>query len=387
MPPGGGEHLTCAYCGASLVRQGPPGPQSAGGWGVHLKTITCVDQQGIGVEAFRMLIPATLPSAIPQVFLPASDTFEWAIRAHEERTGGEVVVRSKRLVYRPRLLAVGTVYLEDERKGVHHVEKVTRLVDPPAPPAPVDWEEGEFGIDVGALSNEPVGAGVYEPVPEHLTNPAHYKRWSRAFSEYLYRNVRVAVWHNPALKLYGEPGETRREFRVRCFEEARRRRDEEIAKAKAAMDKKMQRVQERLRREQRELAEDQAELEARKREELLTLGESALGFLTGRRSRVLSTASRKRRLTKQAEADVRESEEAIKDLEAQLKTLAEAWQEEVEEINDRWAATLEEIEVVEVAPRRRDVVVDYCGLAWVPEWEVETEDGGQVRLAAVEGKE
>lgn len=59
LPPGTGERLTCAYCGASLVRQGPPGPEGAGGWGVHLKTITCIDQQGIGIEAFRMLIPAS----------------------------------------------------------------------------------------------------------------------------------------------------------------------------------------------------------------------------------------------------------------------------------------------------------------------------------------
>lgn len=327
-------------------------------------------------------VPPTLPSSVPQIFLPAAETFEWALRQHEERTGREIVVRSKRLIYQPRLLAVGTVYLEDERKGVRHQEMVARLVEPPPPPASVNWEEGEVTLDLDDLSHEPVGEGAYLPVPAHMTRATAYKRWTRAFSEYLYRNVRLTIWHNPALKLYGKVGETRRDFRIRCEKEARERRDAEIAKAKKAMDKKMQRVQERLRREQRELAEDQAELEARKREELLTLGESVLGFLTGRRSRVLSTASRKHRLTKQAEADVRESEEAIKDLEAQLKALAEEWQEEVEEINDRWAATLEEIEVVEIAPRRRDVVVDYCGLAWVPEWEVETEDGGQVRLAA-----
>ncbi|HEY74859.1 MAG TPA: hypothetical protein G4O00_01605 [Thermoflexia bacterium] len=329
-------------------------------------------------------VPPTLPSSVPQIFLPAAETLEWALRQHEERTGKEVVVRSKRLVYQPRLLAVGTVYLEDERKGVRHQETVARLVEPPPPPAPVNWEEGEVTLDLDDLSHEPVGEGAYLPVPAHMTKATAYKRWTRAFSEYLYRNIRITIWYNPALKLYGKVGETRRDFRLRCEKEARERRDAEIAKAKKAMDKKMQRVQEKLRREQRELAEDQAELEARKREELLTLGESALGFLTGRRSRILSTASRKRRLTKQAEADVRESEEAIKDLEAQLKALAEEWQEEVEEINDRWAATLEEIEVVEVAPRRRDVVIDYCGLAWVPEWEVETEDGGRIQLAAFE---
>jgi len=50
--------MTCAYCGSSLVRQRASGTGSGGEWGVHLKTISCVDQQGIGIEAFRLLIPA-----------------------------------------------------------------------------------------------------------------------------------------------------------------------------------------------------------------------------------------------------------------------------------------------------------------------------------------
>jgi hypothetical protein len=40
---------------------------------------------------------------------------------------------------------------------------------------------------------------------------------------------------------------------------------------------------------------------------------------------------------------------------------------------------------VEVAPRRTDVVVDYCGLAWVPFWEVEGRDGEHLLLPAFGG--
>ena len=64
LPPSEGARITCLYCGSSLIRQGVPPRQanaqagSPGTWGVHLKTISYVDQQGIGVEAFRMLIPA-----------------------------------------------------------------------------------------------------------------------------------------------------------------------------------------------------------------------------------------------------------------------------------------------------------------------------------------
>lgn len=355
----------------SLVHQGPE------------RKPKVVPPAALEVEApAAAATPPMLPAEIPQVFLPAALTFEWAVRQYEERAKRQVLAKSRRLVYRPRLLALGTVFLEDAARKLRHEQRVARLVDPPSPPASVDWEEGRVALAARDLSHQP-GEGTYLPLPAHLSRAAHYDLWRKSFTEHLYRNVRLVVWHNPTLKLYGKPGETRRDFRVRCEKEARTRRDAEAARARAAVEKKMERLQEQLRREKRELAEDQAELEARKREELLSIGESALNLLTGRRSsRMISTASRKRRLTQQAEVDVEESEAAIRDLETQLEELAGEWENQVEEINERWAATLEEIEQVEVAPRRQDVAVDFCGLAWVPIWEMETREGERLSLPA-----
>jgi hypothetical protein len=66
LPHVGGERIVCAYCGSSLIRQRAPAPEgeergepkSAGAWGLRLKKVSYVDQEGIGCEAFRMLIPA-----------------------------------------------------------------------------------------------------------------------------------------------------------------------------------------------------------------------------------------------------------------------------------------------------------------------------------------
>jgi len=105
----------------------------------------------------------------------------------------------------------------------------------------------------------------------------------------------------------------------------------------------------------------------------------------GRRSSsMVSRASRKRRMTKVAETDVEESLEAIEDLEEQLEALAQEWEEQAAEISDRWADTLEEVEEVEVTPRRADVTVEFCGLAWVPSWQVTLEDGRRIDLPARE---
>jgi hypothetical protein len=200
----------------------------------------------------------------------------------------------------------------------------------------VDWDTGQIAVSPQDLSPRPPGEGLYATVPATLARPRDLPRWEKDFADYVYRCATATIWRNPALKLYGKAGESRHDFRLRCEEEARRLRDAEIEKARAAMDRQMARVQEKLRREQRELAEDQQELDARKREELLGLGESAFNLLTGRRSSVLvSRASTKRRLTQRAKADVEESQEEIKTLEQQLADLKADWEEQVAAINDR----------------------------------------------------
>ncbi len=329
--------------------------------------------------------PPTLPPDLPQVFLPPTTTFEWALRGYEEQAGRSVLAQERRLVYTPHLLTLGTVRMLDRKRDVDHQEIVARLVQPGEGIAGVDWEEGQTVVSEDELSPKPMGEGVYAPVVSALARPRDLKRLGKDFADHLYYNVSATLWHNPALELYGTVGENRRDFRLRCEEEARRKRDAELKKARARVEKEMARVQQKLRREQRELDEDQEELEARKREELLTLGESALNLLTRRRSSsMISRSSRKRRMSRQARADVEESEAAIEDLEEQLEDLKAQWEEQAAEINDRWADTLEEVEEFEVTPRRADVTVEFCGLAWVPTWQVTLEDGRRIELPARE---
>ena len=77
------------------------------------------------------------------------------------------------------------------------------------------------------------------------------------------------------------------------------------------------------------LIEDEAEYQARKREEIVSAGESVLGVFLGRRSsRAISTAARKRRMTAKAKADIAESKAAIADIQEDLAELQEEMREE-----------------------------------------------------------
>ncbi|MBN1179357.1 MAG: DUF853 family protein [Anaerolineae bacterium] len=332
--------------------------------------------------------PPTLSASIAQAFLPATVAAEWALHRHEERTGEQLLLTSKRLVYLPQLLALGTVYMIDQRKGINHQERVARLLDPPPPPSLIDWSaEGETPIVADDVSRQAVGEGGYLPVPGYLSDVKNYTNWSKAFSEHLYRDVRLQIFYNPQLSLYGKAGESRRDFRVRCEEAARDLRDAEIKKEEQKFETASQRLKDKLRREERELDADEAELTARKQEEVISGAESLFRLVSGRRSSsTLSTASRRRRMTTQAKSDVEESQATIEALEKQIADLQKDWEAQKEVIGARWAETLEKIESFDVAPRRQDVSVDFCGLVWMPLWEMETDAGRKLTLPAYEPK-
>jgi len=60
--PSVGEQIICRYCGARLILSGGTGQAAEGQQptvvrGMRLRPIVCEDRQGIGCEAFRMLIP------------------------------------------------------------------------------------------------------------------------------------------------------------------------------------------------------------------------------------------------------------------------------------------------------------------------------------------
>jgi len=344
-----------------------------------------VEEQADALPPDLSETPATLPPDVRQVFLTPTVAFEWALRGYEEDTRRSVLAKDKRVMYVPHVLAMADVRMMDQKRGVNHLDRVVRLLRIHEQDVFIDWNTGAATVDDGELLPRPAGEALFGPVPAALSNARALKKLQQEFSDYVYYNTTASILENETLKVYGEVGESRKDFLSRCEAEARKGRDAEIDKAKESFARKVDQVEDRLRREKRELSEDEMQLSARKRDEVLSLGESAFNLLAGRRTRTaISRSSTKRRMTQQAKADVEESIDEIKDLEEDLEELKEQWEREVAEINAGWADKLDDITTREVKPRRTDVVVQFCGLAWAPVWRVVLEDGGVLELPARE---
>jgi hypothetical protein len=321
-------------------------------------------------------IPPQLPSAVKQIFLSPQITLQAALARMAEDRGwsmrapsGQEADQASLLVYEAALLGVAKLRFPHTKSRQTHSEERAYLL--PMSGDALDWEQAQVELDPRHLGRNAEEDAYFDALPAELGDARSLSAWKKEFEDYLYYNSVVTIWHNPHLDLYSKMGESAEAYQKRCREAAEEALTDEAKKLKAKYEREMDRLEDKLAREERELEKDRIEHEARKQEELLSGAESLLGLFTKRRiSRGLSTASRRRRMTRQAEADIKESEEVIEDLEEDIDELEEEAKREAEELVAKWESRLDEVEEVEVRPRRADVQIDIFALAWLPRWEV-----------------
>jgi hypothetical protein len=319
-------------------------------------------------------VPPQLPSTVKQVYAPAQVSLREAIREMGRNQGWSLQPEDAGdgyLVYEPALVGLAQLRFVHNRSRLTHAEDVAYLLRLSGEEYSVNWGEGKVLLESDDLDRKPEPDAYFADLPSDLGNSKRHTALRKEFEDYLYYNSSIMLYHNPHLKLYSEVAESPQAFQRRCRKVAREALDAEAKKLKAKYEREVDRLDDRLEREERELEQDKIEHDARKQEELLSGVESLIGLLGRRRlSSSLSTASRRHRMTRQAQADIKESEEAIDELEERIDELEAEAKAELEDLSDKWNALLEEVEELEVRPRRTDVRLNLFALAWVPRWEV-----------------
>jgi chromosome segregation ATPase len=275
----------------------------------------------------------------------------------------------------------------DRTRDVNEREDFALLVEPPREGSMLTWDRAQaLELTTRDLRDQPEPKAHFDELPESINESPEFTALKKDLDDYLYHNSSVTLLYSSLLDLYSRPRESEREFRMRLQQAARERRDEEIDEITERYEKKIDKVEDRLRREEADLAQQEADLAGRKRETLVSVGESVVGMFLGRRStRMASTALSKQRQTTKAKLRLEETEEDIAELEEDVEELEAELQEEVAAIRARWEEALAELEEYEVRPRRQDVQISLFGLAWAPHWQITYQDrGGATRTELVE---
>jgi hypothetical protein len=329
--------------------------------------------------------PPALPAGVTPHYMPVHVPIEWAIREAEAESGGPpIVYQAKQLVYRAALLARATVRIDNKTHNVHHQRALSRVLPVQENDAFIDWTMASIPATVDDLDDRPAQGARFAPLHDLFGSITRLRRLERDFAEYVYRASALDLAYHPPLKLTARPDEAPSHFRRRCYEQIQHNRDREIQKLERSVQVKVERLEARIRREERELEQDELEFQDRKREEWISAGESVFNLLRGRRHyRALSIASRKRRMTRKAKADVQESFDAIDDLESQIDALLDEAEREQAAIQQRWAELTDDIQTIQVRPHKSDIFVETWGVVWLPYWDLIYQERGEVQTLSL----
>jgi hypothetical protein len=319
------------------------------------------------------LTKPTVPAGVDEFFLPLSYSLTEAFTAASEPLPAQSQLSA--VLYRPVLLATAKARFLDRRYGIDSELESTALVDNPDKNGSVRWDDFTYrGPSLDRLENSPAPQAIFESLNNPLTDPKTIALMKRDFSDWIYRTVKMTMRENKLLKVVTRPGMTQADFMTECTNAARAGRDLELAKAFANLDRQIGSLERKLEKEQVELENDQEELNSRTWEQTQSVADNVLGVFRRGRTGRLSRAMEKNRLKGQAEANVEESKVSIAQLKEQINELQKQRDQKTQEITNRWGGLVDKVDEISLTPRKSDIFVDRFGIAWMPFYQVKTNE-------------
>jgi hypothetical protein len=329
----------------------PPAPE----------TTPAVQEERRKEGKFQVRQPA-LPPEVPQYFLP--------VRGRQP-TGGS-------LTYSPALFGEAEVRFSDMKKGFESMRIVPVLTPVEDAAIPVNWDEGEdAGLAGKDLESAPMANAEFGDLPAVATKGKSYEEWRKDFASWLYRAQSLEAYHSPGLRVFSQPGESERDFRIRLQQANREQRDQVVEELRKKYSPKIAALQERIRRAEQALARESEQVKHQGVQTVISIGATLLGAFLGRKTVSTSTLGRattaargagrvlkERQDVGRAQETVEALQQQLADLEAEFKTEAEAAASPV----------AESIQTITVKPTKQNISVKLVALAWAPWWRTATGD-------------
>lgn len=317
-----------------------------------------------------------IPGSIPEYFLPNN----LGVSESAAAAGIQGGVTSEGIVYRPGVLAQAEVRYLSRQYDIEKAVKTTAILEDPGSGL-IRWENLLSGeVDKQKLENQPLPKTQYHPVPAWLADGKKTVEIEKDFLEWLYRSGTLKLKANTRLKVYASPDMTAAEFHQKCRDAVDDSIKAEIEKAAKTYDSKIAAMQRKIESQELDVKSKENSVNQRRLETLATGGAAVLGMLTGRKRSISSTIT-KTRMASEAKDRLAAEQQTLKQYQDQLLDLQKAREEVVKEVNDKYAAAVDDITEISIRPNKSDIFTDIFAVVWLPYFIVD-QAGKKVELPA-----
>jgi hypothetical protein len=270
-------------------------------------------------------------------------------------------------------LGIAKVYYLDAKAGLSLEREVSLLAEVSAELGRPLWEEAiHTEIRERELESLPEPDALFGAVPSALAEPKRYVAWARDFREWLYRSQGLELFRSPSLAIVSRPGESERDFRVRLQQSGREERDRLLEKIRHRYAARIASLQERIRRADQAVEREKEQAKQQKLQTAISVGVTLMDAFIGRKTvqrttlgRATTAARGAGRILKEGQ-DVERAEENVQALKEQLAELEQQVARETEDLRSAVDPLVEELETLEIRPKKTDISVRTLSLGWAP---------------------
>ncbi|MBL8890994.1 MAG: ATP-binding protein [Planctomycetaceae bacterium] len=302
-------------------------------------------------------------SAAPQVVLPAGVVAKYLLPNRALPTG-------QKLVYRPALLATGRLHFVSAAQKIDTWEERAFLTLLSSPVSPDVWTAVETLVDP-AVEDQGLAAD-HAPLPTEASSAKNFELWNKQFLSFLFREQVLRLHACEPLKATSKPGESEREFRVRLRQGFLEQRDLQTEQLRKKFGPKLTALEAKIQRAKEKIEAEQSRQSQRKWDTALTMGQTILGALMGKKAISATTVSRTASTIKKAgqaaagQTKMKHAEDSLEGLIEAKQELEMEFQQAVEAIESEWNAAEIPLTQVEIKPKKSDLAVLKQQFVWLP---------------------
>ncbi len=195
----------------------------------------------------------------------------------------------------------------------------------------------------------------------------------QGFTTWITQSQKITLLRSPSSGQISNVDEVERDFRVRLQHSAREDRDQCVESIRQKYQPKIQVLQNKLMRAQQALERESAQANQQKMTAVLAGGTALLDMFFGRKtfsagniSRMGTAARQASRIGKES-GDVQRASETVEALQQQMQDLNDQIASECAEVQSRTDPMTEQLETIEIRPKKANVTVQLVCLGWKPE--------------------
>ncbi len=235
----------------------------------------------------------------------------------------------------------------------------------------INYEEFEEVNNFSFETKERLNSNYYE-TPIFIQNEKELKQIQKDFTDYVYRNSKLTLFKNEALKIISKQNESLIDFKIRIQDRLNEKIDEQVENLQIKFKKTNDSIEDKLYNLFDKKEKEELQASSTTTDTIIAIGTSLLGAFFGKSTtsstlgKVASSARGATRVLKERN-DVKYVENEIQQLQIEKEELQKILEDEIEKINEENKISNFQIEEIFIKPKRTDIFNVKLELLWKEE--------------------